>query len=105
MRFVKATKNKKVKKCKKIKTGSDFMLDHIWRYQRKLLSAGKKLPPSYHKLPNQEFDMRKSEVAKWLLEQPEILSFVMEIMKKSEMIFYDPETGKWQGVDWKGDEE
>ncbi len=77
------------------------MLDHIWRYQRKQLEVGKKLPPSYHKLPNQDFDFKKSEVVKWLIEQPEILNFLVEILKKSEAIVYDKETGKWQGIDYE----
>jgi hypothetical protein len=80
------------------------MLDHIWRYQRKQLDVGRKLPPSFHKMPDQTFDIKKSEVAKWLINQPEILNFVVEIMKKSEAIVYDKETGKWQGVDWEDEE-
>lgn len=81
------------------------MLDHIWKYQRKLLEVGRNLPPSYHKLPNKDFELKKSEVSKWLIEQPEILSFVFEIIKKSEMIVYDKETKKWQGVDYEEVEE
>jgi len=76
------------------------MLDHIWRYQIKKLDAGRKLPPSFHKLPNQDFNLNKSEVCKWLVEQPEISSFVFELLKRSEAIVYDPTTGKWQGVDY-----
>ncbi|MBO0962002.1 hypothetical protein J1P26_20050 [Neobacillus sp. MM2021_6] len=77
------------------------MLDHIWRYQRKQLETGRKLPPSYHKMPDQEFDIEKSEVAKWLINQPEILNFVVEIMKKSEAIVYNKDTEKWHGVDYE----
>lgn len=80
------------------------MLDHIWKYQRKQLEVGRKLPPSYHKMPDQDFDLNKSEVAKWLINQPGILNFVVEIMKKSEAIVYNKETGKWQGVDWKDED-
>lgn len=77
------------------------MLDHIWRYQRKQLEVGRKLPPSYHKMPGQDFDFKKSEVVKWLIDQPEILIFVMDIMNKSEAIVYDKDTEKWQGVDYE----
>lgn len=81
------------------------MLEHIWRYQRKQLEVGRKLPPSYHKLPGQDFDLKKSEAVKWLIDQPEVLNFVMDIMNKSEAIVYDKVTGKWQGIDYREDEE
>lgn len=73
----------------------------------KNLEVAKKMPPLYHTLPNKEFDIKKSEVVKWLLEQPEIMQFVMDRVssRKGELslIQYDREAGTWQGVDYHGD--
>lgn len=77
------------------------MLDHIWRYQRKQLEVAKKMPPLYHTIPGNKFELEKSEVVNWLIGQPEILNFVVEIIKKSEAIVYDKRTGKWQGIDYE----
>ena len=73
----------------------------------KYLEVAKKMPPLYHTLPGETFDMEKSEVAKWLMEQPEILNYVVNRIKggkgQEPFIVYDPDTGKWQGVDYHED--
>lgn len=73
----------------------------------KNLEAAKMMPPLYHTIPGEAFDIKKSEVVKWLLEQPEIMQFVMDRVSSrgetSKLIVYDRGTGKWQGVDYNGD--
>lgn len=61
------------------------------------------MPPLYHTLPNQEYDARKSEVVKWLAKNPALIEHLFTVVSNSKDVFYNPETGKWQGVDWEGD--
>lgn len=70
-----------------------------------LLDVAKHMPPLYHKLPDAEFDINKSEVAQWLIKQPEILSYVVNRLKAgTSYIIYNPVTGKWQGADYEEDD-
>ena len=66
---------------------------------KKLLVA-KKMPPLYHTLPGQDFEAEKSEVYKWIIEHPDLLRWLMEQLRSAGYITYDPETGKWTGVDY-----
>lgn len=66
----------------------------------KKLAVGRKMPPSYHKLPGEEYNPYLSETLQWLLDQLEILEFVWDHFKQSKHIIYDAKTGKWQGVDY-----
>lgn len=65
----------------------------------KLLGIARIMPPRYHTLPGKDFDIKKSEVVKWLISQPEILNFLWNHIKSSGDVIYDPQTGLWQGVD------
>lgn len=65
----------------------------------KLLGIARIMPPCYHTLPGEDFDIKKSEVVKWLISQPEILNFLWNHIKSSGDVIYDPQTGLWQGVD------
>ncbi|MDR7869160.1 MAG: hypothetical protein RIN56_20420 [Sporomusaceae bacterium] len=58
------------------------------------------LPPTRHSIPGQEFDIRNSEVMKWLVQQPEILNYIWNNIKNSGAVVYNPQTGKWQGVEY-----
>lgn len=70
----------------------------------KLLEIAKKMPPLYHTLPGEEFDVSRSEVVQWLIQQPDILSYISNRVKgDSKLIVYNRETGKWQGVDYDDD--
>ena len=69
----------------------------------KLLDVAKRMPPLYHTLPGEEFEVSKSEVIQWLIRQPDILSYISNRVRgDSKLIVYDRETGKWQGVDYNG---
>ncbi|HIT90585.1 MAG TPA: hypothetical protein IAC41_09230 [Candidatus Merdenecus merdavium] len=71
-----------------------------FKKRSKKLEVAKNLPPSYHKLPGQEYDVNKSEAVQWLIKQPPILEFVWDQLKQSDEITYNPETKKWQGANY-----
>nr|DAO88789.1 MAG TPA: hypothetical protein [Caudoviricetes sp.] len=68
-------------------------------------NAARKMPPLYHKIPNQDFDIRKSRVIWWLIKQPDVLNGIWNEVKQSGNIKYDSATGKWQGVDFVAEED
>jgi hypothetical protein len=72
-------------------------------YQRKrskLLSVARKMPPCRHSFPGEEFDIKKSEAVRWLIDQPEILNYIWNHIKQSDDIEYDSEMGYWHGADY-----
>lgn len=73
---------------------------NLFAKRSKRLNVGRNLPPSYHKLPGEEYDVRKSEVVNWLIQQPTILEFLWDQFKQSGSVTYDPVTGRWKGIDY-----
>lgn len=73
--------------------------------KRLIKEAAKKMPPLYHKLPEQEFDIQKARTLWWLVKQPDILNAIWNEIKQSGSVVFNPETGKWQGVDFVPEEE
>ena len=71
-------------------------------HNKKLLAV-RNLPPSYHRLPGKEYDVKKSEVIAWLIQRPSVLEYVWDQIKQSGDVIYDSDTGKWQGVDYDAD--
>ena len=67
------------------------------------LIVARNLPPLFHKLPECEYSPKNSQVIKWLIERPSILDFIWDQIKQSGDVFYNHETGKWQGVDYEPD--
>jgi hypothetical protein len=66
---------------------------------RRLLAAAAKMPPLDH-WPDSEppvFDIMKSEVAKWLVDQPQIRQWVFDWFRRTRAIEF-VESGVWQGV-------
>ena len=72
------------------------------RKNKKLLVA-RNMPPSYHTIPGQKFDIKKSECVRWLLKRQLILNYLWDQIIQSGHIIYNPQTGKWQGVDYVED--
>ncbi len=64
-----------------------------------LLNVARKMPPLFHTIPGQAFDILQSQVLLWLIKQPDILNFIWNNIKQSGDVFYDPKSGKWQGTD------
>lgn len=61
------------------------------------------MPPLYNKLPNESFSFEKSEVMKWLSQQPQLIEYLFSVVSRKGFIKYNPQTQKWQGVDWEDD--
>lgn len=76
-----------------------------FRKRSEKLKIARKLPPSYHTVPGEEFDIKKSEVMQWLLNQPDILNYLWNNIKQSGDVEYDSDTGIWTGVDYDGEED
>lgn len=72
--------------------------------KQSIIETAKQMPPLFHKLPDEEFDYRKSRTLWWLVKQPEVLKYIWDIVKQSEAIIYNPVTHKWQGVEFEEDE-
>lgn len=75
------------------------------RKKSKLIGVARLMPPLYHTLPGEKFDIKKSKVMWWLIRQPDILNYLWNHIKQSGMVQYDPETGKWYGVDFESEED
>lgn len=76
------------------------------RYKRSgKLEVGRYMPPLYHKLPEEDYDVRKSHAVKWLIKNPSILEYIWDKFKQSNDIIYDPVTGKWQGADYSKEDD
>jgi hypothetical protein len=75
------------------------------RYHRPLspaLQRASEMPPLSHWLgKDQSFSITRSEAAKWLAAQPEILQFVFNSMKNAGVIEFDLESRSWRGVNYK----
>jgi hypothetical protein len=66
------------------------------------LDVIKKMPPLHHSLPDEKFDIFKSETINWLLQQPEILYYLWdEVARRSENVIYNQETKKWTGIEYE----
>lgn len=67
----------------------------------KLIFA-KEMPPLYHTRPGEKYYWKNSDVLKWLAARPALIEYLFETVKNKE-IFYDSETGRWQGVNYEDD--
>lgn len=66
------------------------------------LDCVKKMPELWHKISDGEFDITKSEVVDWLINQPDILQYIFNRVANNgskTLIVYNPERGSWKGVD------
>lgn len=75
----------------------------VRRKRNKIFDVARFMPPLRHSIPGEEFDIKKSEVVKWLLRNPAILNYVWNNIKQSGVVEYNPKTGTWKGVDYNGD--
>lgn len=64
------------------------------------LNAAKCMPMLRHKEINKQFDIRKSEAAKWICSQPEVLQKIFDMARRKGLIEYDSETNTWKGIDY-----
>lgn len=88
-----------------MKGSLSFMPKKRSKLQQAAVDAAKKMPPLFHKLPGEDFDIRKSRTLWWLIKQPEVLNYVWNVIQSSKAIIYDSDIGKWKGVDFENDED
>ncbi len=62
------------------------------------LDCARKMPRLRHTVGD-KFDIRTSEVVKWLLSQPDIMQKIYNFATNHKVIVYDAATGEWRGVD------
>lgn len=74
------------------------------KLQQAAVDAAKNMPPLFHKLPEEDFNIRKSKVIWWLIKQPDVLNLIFNLAVSSKAITYDPDSGKWQGVNFEPEE-
>lgn len=74
------------------------------KHQRsKLIQIARKMPPLHHTIPGKQFDIQKSEVIQWLINQPEILNWMWNNVSQSKDVVFNPESRTWQGADFEDD--
>ncbi|MDR0885432.1 MAG: hypothetical protein LBN22_03565 [Clostridiales Family XIII bacterium] len=66
----------------------------------KLYDIAKQMPPMIHTIQGCDFDIKNSDVVKWLCQQPEIMQQIFNNVKGCEIV-YDSETQMWRGVDYE----
>lgn len=62
------------------------------------MEAIRNMPPLYHSVPGEQFSFDSSEVFQWLIRQPDVQRYLFD--KAKAYMKYDPETGKWAGVNY-----
>ena len=69
----------------------------------KRLLVGKDMPPLYRTQPDEKYSYKTDDVFKWISERPGLINFIFDKLVANKYIFYDSDTGKWQGVDYEED--
>lgn len=64
----------------------------------RLASSVRKMPPLFHSLPGEEFDISRSEVVRWLVCQPEVQRWLFDTVRGRKLIEFDAENGTWTGL-------
>lgn len=62
------------------------------------LECAKNMPPLRHSGEG-NFDVNKSEAAKWIASQPEVMQKIFDMAARKKFILYDPLTQTWKGAD------
>jgi len=60
----------------------------------------RKMPPRKHNCSD-PFDIKKSEVIKWLVENPVVLQSLFTHANSEKHIVFDQNTKMWHGADWR----
>ena len=60
---------------------------------------GKPEPRDWKNNEGQTMKSRNSDVAKWIIQQPEVMQKIFDMANRHGFIKYNPETKTWQGVD------
>lgn len=69
-----------------------------WHLSKKL-NVVKNMPALFHRQPGEKFDVKKSEVIRWLSKQDDVMSWLFDYLSdEAKIIEYSEETGTWHGV-------
>lgn len=66
------------------------------------LKCARYMPALSNSKEKDNFDIKKSEAAKWLVSQPEVMQKVFDLARYHGLIEYNPGKKTWQGVDYDG---
>ena len=75
----------------------------VRRTRNSALEVARRVPVLDHFHKGHPFDLLESDVASWLVSQPEILQFVFNLCKNARVIVYDG--GKWRGTDTQSEDD
>ena len=65
---------------------------------KKVIAVAETMPElSHYPDRSQQFDIRKSEVVQWIIQQPEILQWLFNVINNNGLIQFDPATQTWKG--------
>lgn len=73
----------------------------------KRLHCAKDMPKLKHKI-GEHYNVSKSEVVRWLINQPDIQDYIFRRVTdggEDALIKYNPDTGEWQGVNYDPDDD
>lgn len=59
------------------------------------------MPPLSHSVPGQDFDIKNSEAARWMIDQPEILQMLFNYFRQSGAIIFQKENKTWVGINFQ----
>lgn len=62
------------------------------------------MPPLPHSVPGQDFDIKNSEAARWMIDQPEILQMLFNYFRQSGAIIFQKENKTWVGINFQNPE-
>lgn len=69
----------------------------------KRLLVACEMPPLYKTKPGMNYSYANDEVLQWISNRPGLLLYVFDKLTADGHIVYNPQTGKWQGVDYEED--
>lgn len=65
--------------------------------KRNEMECGRKMPELKHSFDGEKFDIEKSEVVNWLINQPDVKLLIYDLFRVNAYIVYDPEKKTWKG--------
>jgi hypothetical protein len=79
-----------------------------WVSTSSKLECIRKMPALKHRYPGKPFDITKSEVVHWLINQPSVLNYLIDLVsgkdkRKEQLIIYNSDACTWQGIDYGKD--
>lgn len=66
----------------------------------KRLLVAKEMPPLRKTIPGEAYSYHTDETLQWIAQRPGLLNYLFDKLNQGRYIKYDPETGKWAGVNY-----